>query len=82
METIKFFRSKFGLSEGQLDQDQALKTQIEQLSKCLQGYPLRLQLAVGNLNYVGRPCPSSLLQKDLAYLVQQRTGATANELMD
>ena len=82
VETIEFFRSRFGLSKEQLNEDQALKAQIDQLSECLQGYPLVLQLAVGNLNYVRNQHTGRLLQSELGSFVQLLKGTIAREVMD
>lgn len=50
-ESIEFFRTQFKLPKDQLG-NAKLEKSINKLAEQLQGYPLGLQLAAGNINYM------------------------------
>ena len=80
-ESLRFFHGHFELTNSQLQSNQKLVESIDYLSKQLQGYPLGLQLAAGNMTYIPDEDPISVLERDIQDLTAKLTGRIDPELM-
>ena len=81
-ESVQYLMTQFKLSKEDLKKDSELNTLIDEVYKCVDGYPLALQLAAANVRSVHKCNPPCVLRQKLENFVAKVKELDKKSILD